>query len=100
MTTPIGYSVAMPHRKQSTATIGQAYRTQTSFVAVHFDPGGKGEIVFIPKGVTLRVVGRSACLREGFEIVYGKQSYNVFEVDLVARCTQIVETPRSRAVAA
>jgi len=96
MTTPIGYSVAMPRPPETTASIGQAYRTSSSFVAVHFDPDGKGGIVFLPYGVILRVIGPSACLPEGFEVVYGKKSYNVFQVDLVSRCTQIFKTPSER----
>lgn len=48
----------------------------------------------------IRVIGPSFCLREGFEVVFGKQVYNVFEVDLVARCSQSFEPARSRAVAA
>jgi len=48
----------------------------------------------------IRVIGPSSCLREGFEVVFGKQFYNVFEVDLLARCGQILEPTRSRAVAA
>jgi hypothetical protein len=100
MTTPIGYSVAITRHTEITASIGQAYRTKTSFVAVHFDPAGKGEIIFLPEGVVLRVIGTSSCLREGFEVVFGKQVYNVFEVDLFARCSQLFEPTRSRAVAA
>ena len=90
----------MPHLTEITATIGQAYRNKTSFVAVHFDPAGKGEIVFLPAGATLRVIGPSLCLPEGIEVVFGKRCYNIFEVDLVARCRLISETIRSRAVAA
>jgi hypothetical protein len=100
MTTSIGYSVAITHDTESTASIGQAYRTKKSFVAVHFDSAGKGEIVFLPEGVILRVTGTSSCLREGYEVLFGKQFYNVFEVDLVARCNRIFEPARSRAVAA
>jgi hypothetical protein len=101
MTTPIGYSVTIPRRAEITATVGQAYRTKTSFVAVHFDLAGKGAIVFLPEGVTLRVTGPSSCLREGLEIMFGKKFYNVFEVDLLVRCSQNVEPikTRSRAVA-
>ena len=91
MTTPIGYSVAIPRHAEMNASIGQVYRTERSFVAVHFDPAGKGEIVFLQQGVTLRVTGPSSCLREGFEVMLGKRFYNVFEVDLLARCSQIIE---------
>jgi hypothetical protein len=102
MTTPIGYSAAIPRHADINASIGQAYRTNKSFVAVHFNPAGKGEIVFLREGVMLRVTGPSSCLREGFEVMFGKQFYNVFEVDLLARCSQVSEPrrARSRAVAA
>jgi hypothetical protein len=43
------------------------------------------------------IVGPSSCLRAGFEVMFGKRCYNVFEVDLLARCGQSFETPRSHA---
>jgi hypothetical protein len=100
MTTPIGYSVAVRRHPESNVSIGQAYRTKTSFVAVHFDPAGKGEIVFLPAGAKLRVIEPSSCLREGVEVTFGKQFYNVFEVDLLDRCRLIVEPTRSLGAAA
>jgi len=48
-TTIIGTST-----KKSGAEANPAYRTKTSFVAAHFDEAGKGRIVFLPFGVTLR----------------------------------------------
>ena len=95
MTTPIGYSAAIPRHADINASIGQAYRTNKSFVAVHFNPAGKGEIVFLPEGVMLRVTGPSSCLREGFEVVFDEQVYNIFKVDLLARCSQVVEPIRA-----
>jgi hypothetical protein len=102
MTTPIGYSVKIPRHAEIIAYVGQAYRTDKSLVAVHFDLDGKGEIVFLKEGVTLRVTGPSSCLRKGLEILSGKEFYNLFEVDLLARCSQVFEpiTALSRAVAA
>jgi hypothetical protein len=78
------------------------YRTKTSFVAVHFDQAGKGRIVFLPEGAMLRIVGPSSCLREAFEVMFEKELYNVFEIDLVARSTLISEPIRakSRVIAA
>jgi hypothetical protein len=73
-----------------------AYRTKTSFVAVHFDECGKGRIVFLPKGATLQVIGRSSCLPTGFEVVFEKCSYNVFEIDLTARSMLICESRRAK----
>lgn len=97
MTTPLAYSVAIPRRPESSAFVRQAYRTKKSFVAVHFDPIGKGQIVFLPEGVTLCVIGPSSCLREGFEILFEEKVYNIFKVDLLARCSHMIEpTPGTR----
>jgi hypothetical protein len=102
MTMPVGYSVAISRHAEINASIGRSYRTKNSFIAVHCDPAGKGEIVFIPEGVTLRITGPSSCLREGFEVALGKQLYNVFAVDLFAQCVQMLEPigARSRAAVA
>jgi hypothetical protein len=67
------------------------YRTITSFVAVHFDEAGKGQIVFLPCGVALHVIGPSACLPGGFEVMSDNRMYNVFDVDLWARSIPICE---------
>ena len=102
MTTPIGYSVKITRHAEINAYVGQAYRTNKSMAAVHFDLDGKGEIVFLKEGVTLRVTGPSSCLRKGLEILSEKEFYNLFEVDLLARCSPIFEPVKalSRAVAA
>jgi hypothetical protein len=99
MTTPIAYFVSAPRPGTITA-IGQAYRTKKSFVSVHFDPIGKGEIVFLPEGVMLRIIEVSSRLCDGFEVMFGNQSHHVFRVDLLARCGQVVEPARNRAIAA
>jgi hypothetical protein len=75
------------------------YRTKTSFVAVHFDEAGKGQIVFLPYGVTLRVIGLSSCLPGGFEVMFDNGLYNIFEVDLLARSTPICEPIRAKGCA-
>jgi hypothetical protein len=102
MTTPLAYSVAIQRGAERNASVRQAYRIKKSFVAVHFDSAGKGEIGFLPEGSILRVIGPSSCLREGFEVVFEEQVYNIFKVDLFARCSRMFETTqaRSRAVAA
>jgi hypothetical protein len=94
MTTPAVSSMALlpgATRNKSAAPLTQAYLTKTSFVAVHFDEAGRGQIIFLPKGETLRVVGPSSCLREGFEVMFAKQIYHVFEIDLMIRSTLIFE---------
>jgi hypothetical protein len=82
--------------EKSGAQATLAYRTKTSFVAVHFDAAGKGRIVFLPYGVTLHVVGPSSCLSGGFEVMLENRLYNIFEVDLLARCTPICESIRAK----
>jgi hypothetical protein len=69
----------------------RTYRTNTSFVAVHFDQDAKGRIVFLPYGATLQVLGPSSCLVEGFEVVFEHRNYHVFEIDVLERSTQISE---------
>jgi hypothetical protein len=74
-----------------TVPVTRTYRTKTSFVAAHFDQAGKGRIVFLPDGAMLRVIGVSSCLREGFEVMFENQRYNVFGIDLCARSSLIRE---------
>jgi len=74
----------------------RAYRTKTSFFAVHFDEAGKGRIVFLPHGATLRVIGPSSLLPDGFEVKFEHLTYNVFETDLVARSIPISEPTRAK----
>jgi hypothetical protein len=102
MTTPLAYSVAIPADPDRIVYVLQAYRTQKSFVAVHFNPAGKGEIGFLPEGAILQIIGPSTCLREGFEIMFEEQVYSIFKVDLLARCSQASEPipATGRAVAA
>jgi hypothetical protein len=102
MTTPLAYSVAIPADSERNVFVQQAYRSKKSFVAVHFNPAGKGYIGFLPEGAILRIIGPSSCLREGFEVMFEQQVYNIFEADLLARCSQASEPirERGRAVAA
>jgi len=96
MTTPLAYSVAIPRDPQRNDSVRQVYRAKKSFVAVHFDPAGKGEICFLPEGAMLRVLGPSSCLRQGIEVVSEEQVYNIFKVDLSARCSLVFEPRRAR----
>ena len=102
MTTPLAYSVAIPADPERNVYVRQAYRTKTSFVAVHFNLAGKGAIGFLPAGAILRIIGPSSCLREGFEVMFEEQVYSIFKVDLIARCSEASEPirARGRAVAA
>ena len=82
--------------KKSGADVNPRYRTKTSFVAVRFDEAARGRIVFLPYGATLRVIGLSSCLPEGLEVMLDNRVYNVFEVDLLARCAPICEPIRAK----
>ena len=96
MRTAIGYSVTVARYAEITVSIGQAYRTEKRCVALRFNPEGKAAIVFLPQGVIVRVIQPSSCVREGFEVVFEKQVYNLFKVDLLARCDKISEPKRAR----
>jgi hypothetical protein len=60
----------------------RVYRLRKSFAAVHFEPSGKGRIVFLPEGAVLQVVGPSR-LAQCCEILRENQLYNMFEEDLL-----------------
>jgi hypothetical protein len=59
----------------------RVYRIEKSFATVHFDVGAKGQIVFLPEGSELCIVGASR-LAGCFEVLCGEQLYNIFKVDL------------------
>jgi hypothetical protein len=84
------------------ASSNTAYRTTTSCVAVHFDEAGKGQIVFLPCGVALRIIGPSCSLPGGCQVMFENRLYDVFEVDLLARSIPICERilPKGRAIGA
>jgi hypothetical protein len=58
------------------------YRLSKCFAAVQFEREAKGQIVFLPAGAELRMVGPSA-LCNCFEVAYQNQSYNIFKADLL-----------------
>jgi len=76
--------------------IRQSYRTRKFFAAVHFDKAGKGGIVFLPKGATLRVIGSSSWLGGSYEVLFERQVYNIFKVDLLAWSTAVFEPIRAK----
>jgi hypothetical protein len=67
-------------KREAPAT--RAYRLTKPFAAVHFEPAGKGRIVFLPEGAELRVIGSSR-LCGCFEVMFENQLYNMFKVDLL-----------------
>jgi hypothetical protein len=58
------------------------YRIRKSFAVVHFEPSGRGLIVFLPEGAELCVIGIS-CLLECFEVMCENRLYQIFKVDLL-----------------
>ena len=101
MTTPVAFSAVRPHGATSHASDAgtRTYRTQTSFVAVHFDKAGKGRIVFLPDDAILRIVGPSSCLGEGLEVMFDNKLYNIFEIDLLTRSVSVLIPSRAKSAA-
>lgn len=60
----------------------RVYRLKKQFMAVKFDRSGNGQLVLLPKGAELEIVGFS-CLPECFEVVWKARRCSVFEVDLL-----------------
>jgi hypothetical protein len=79
----------------------RAYRIRNSLASVYFDETAKGRIIFLPEGAILRVIGPSSCLRGGFEVLFERRTYNIFQIDLETQSTMISEPIRvtGRAVA-
>jgi hypothetical protein len=81
--------------EKSAARATRMYRLGKSFAAVHFEPAGKGRIVFLPVGAEVHVIGPS-CLCECFEVMFETQLYNIFKVDLLGPWSTLIEPiPRS-----
>jgi hypothetical protein len=72
----------------------RVYRLRKSFAVVHFEPAGKGRIVFLPEGAELTVVGASR-LRECREVRCENQLYNIFEADLLGPWSASVGSRRT-----
>jgi hypothetical protein len=76
--------------EKSEAPVTPAYRLRKSFAAVHFEPAGKGQIVFLPEGAVVRVVGPSR-LGEFCEVRLENQLYNIFRVDLLGPWSTLIK---------
>jgi hypothetical protein len=88
-------AVTEPQVKKMTKTCASSmriYRIRKSFAAVHFDQTGKGRIFFLPEGAELRLMGPSFCWRQGFEVMYQKQLYNIFKEDLLGPWSTPIES--------
>jgi hypothetical protein len=72
----------------------QVFRLGKSFAAVHFEPAGRGRIVFLPEGAELRVVGYS-CVSDCFEVVCENRNYHIFKVDLLGPWSSRIEPIRA-----
>jgi hypothetical protein len=70
------------------------YRIEKPLAAVHFDLAAKGQIIFLPKGAELRVVGPS-CVTGCFEVLCEERLYNIFEADLLGPWS-VPRKPRQR----
>jgi hypothetical protein len=77
----------------------RVYLLKRPFMAIHFENGGKGQIVLLQKGAELRIVGFS-CLCECFEVMWEGGIYSVFQVDLLESWPSPTEPVRTSAVAA
>jgi hypothetical protein len=75
------------------------YRLRKTFAAVHFEPSGKGRIVFLPEGAVLKVVGSSR-LAQCCEVLSENQLYNMFEADLLGPWSMRVKRRPARGILA
>jgi hypothetical protein len=99
MTNPVVFSTARMLGTQFEICENPAarvYRTRKSFPAVHFEQAAKGQIVFLPGGTELSVVGPSS-LAGCFEVLCQKRLYNMFQVDLLGIWSTPVKSSRRKA---
>ncbi len=75
----------------------RVYRIGKPLAAVHFDLAAKGQIVFLPEGSELCVVGPS-CLAGCFEVLCEERLYNIFKADLLGVWSVPVKPSRRKAV--
>ena len=68
----------------------RVYRIGKPFATVQFDVGAKGQIVVLPEGSELCIVGSSR-LAGCFEVLCQERLYNIFKVDLMGPWTTLVK---------
>jgi hypothetical protein len=73
----------------------RVYRIEKPLAAVHFDLAAKGQIVFLPKGAELHVVGPS-CLAGCFEVLCEERIYNTFKADLLGAWSSPIKASRRK----
>jgi hypothetical protein len=76
--------------EESAARATRMYWLGKPFAAVHFEPAGKGRIVFLPEGAEVHVIGPSY-LGECFEVMFEAQPYNIFKVDLLGTWSTLIK---------
>ncbi len=74
----------------------RVYRLKKEFMAIHFERGGQGQIILLPKGAELEVIGFS-CLCDCFEVLWEDQPYSLFKVDLLGSWTSPIAAIRQPA---
>jgi hypothetical protein len=85
MTNPVASLATIPLAaltENGDAQAPRVYRLMKPFAAVKFEAEEKGRIVFLPEGAEVRIVGPSAVCK-CVEVVYDRQIYNIFQVDLL-----------------
>ena len=75
----------------------RVYRIGKPVAAVHFDQAAKGQIVFLPEGAELCVVGPSS-LTGCFEVLCQERLYNIFKADLLGVWSVPVRANRRKPV--
>lgn len=75
------------------STAARVYRTSKSFAVVHFEPAGRGRIVFLPERAELRAIG-SSCLCECCEVLCEDPLYHIFKADLLGPWSSPIKSSR------
>jgi hypothetical protein len=76
----------------------RVYRIRKSIAAVQFDRAAKGQIVFLPEGAELCVVGSSS-LAGCFEVLCEERLYSIFKADLMGVWSVPIKRSRIKAIA-
>jgi hypothetical protein len=84
--------------EKSDAQAARVYRIGKPLAAVHFDPSAKGQIVFLPAGAELCVVGPSS-LTGCSEVLCEERLYNIFKADLLGVWSVPVRASRRKPIA-
>jgi len=85
-----------PKKRSEAIPANRVYRLKKQFMAVQFDRDGNGQIVLLPEGSELEVIGIS-CLPDCLEVRCEGRRYSIFEVDLLGPWSRPVKAIRHRA---